>query len=84
MKLMTFERLEPYEVKVSSTVLRREGKSNLSDLSDCGSVSWFVSSESFRFKLWLVCLGGIFRFRSALEHYRQFRNIKFGLEVTLG
>ena len=34
MKLMTFERLEPYEVKVSSTVLRREGKSNLSDLSD--------------------------------------------------
>ena len=34
MKLITFERLEPYEVKVSSTVLRREGKSNLSDLSD--------------------------------------------------
>ena len=40
MKLMTFERLEPYEVKVSSTVLRREGKSNLSDLSDVRLISF--------------------------------------------
>ena len=37
--------------------------------SACGSVSWFVSSDpaAAGFKLWLVCLGGIFRFRSALK-----------------
>ena len=34
MKLMTFERLEPYAVKVARTVLRREGRSDLSNLSD--------------------------------------------------
>ena len=34
MQWIIFERLEPYAVKVASTVLRREGRSNLSDLSD--------------------------------------------------
>ena len=33
-KLITFERLEPYEVKVSSTILRRGRRSNPSFLSD--------------------------------------------------
>ena len=37
MKLMTFERLEPYAVKVARTVLRREGRSDLSNLSDPAS-----------------------------------------------
>jgi len=34
MQWIIFERLEPYAVKIASTVLRREGRSNLSDLSD--------------------------------------------------
>jgi hypothetical protein len=34
MKLMTFERLEPYAVKVSSTVLRRGRSREASSLSD--------------------------------------------------
>jgi hypothetical protein len=39
MKFIALERLEPYEVKVSRTVLRRGSKSNLASLSDGSLVS---------------------------------------------
>ena len=44
-QLIIFERLEPYEVKVSRTVLRRGRSREASSLSDIGRGYQSVSSE---------------------------------------